>query len=164
MTELKVEDNRQQKEGPFHKFFCRKKGNIRSYRTYYSETPDVKINDDFIRYINDTLLWVPSVYISGSKSQKNYGLMLYGTTVIKKEGAKTFGDIMGSWADLFSKGPANLYLQCGIVIKDDGNLPGSRSFHTIELERDEVVKSLRTLAEYAELVATGDYFILHLGI
>lgn len=163
MTEIK-DENKKRRPGPFHKFFCLQRGRARNYRTYFGETPDVKINDDFIRHINYSLLWVPSVYVSNSKTQNNCGLMLYGTTIIKREGAKTFGNIMRSWAELFSQGPDRFTIRGGIMIKSDGTVPRPHKFHMIEIERDEIVQSLRTLAKFADKTDTDDFFILHFGV
>lgn len=96
------------KKGPNHKFFCLRKGERRydNFTDFFHAAPDVEIHDDLIRYIDDTLLWVPCTHLCGRKKKMTYGLMLYGNTIIKQEGAEIFGPVIESWANLFSKAPS----------------------------------------------------------
>ncbi|MBW4497909.1 MAG: Coagulation factor 5/8 type-like protein [Oscillatoria princeps RMCB-10] len=154
------------KKGPNHKFFCLRKGEKRyeKFTEFYRAAPDVEIHDDLIRYINDTLLWVPCTHLSGLKKKMSYGLMLYGDTIIKQEGAEIFGHVIESWANLFSKAPSKFELTGGVMVQSDRRLTDPMEFYKIEIERDVVVENLRTLANYAKQAAAGDYFILHIGI
>jgi hypothetical protein len=154
------------KEGPNHKFFCLKKGEKRyeNFTDFYHAAPDVEIHDDLIRYIDDTLFWVPCTHLSGCKQKMTYGLMLYGNTIIKQEGAEIFGHVIESWSHLFSKAPSKFELKGGVMVQSDGIVREPIEFYKIEIERDEVVENLRTLANYAKQSAAGDYFILHIGI
>jgi len=154
------------KKGPNHKFFCLRKGEKRyeKFTEFYRATPDVEIHDDLIRYIYDTLLWVPCTHLSGRKKKMTYGLMLYGDTIIKQEGAEIFGHVIESWAHLFSKAPSKFELKGGVMVQRDGIVREPIEFYKIEIERDVGEESAISLGNYAKEAAAGDYFILNLGI
>ena len=78
---------------------------FKDYREYLRTKPQVQIHDYLMRYMNDTLLWIPCIHISGRKKKHTKGLALYGISLISEEGAGTFASVMDSWADLFSKAP-----------------------------------------------------------
>ena len=130
-------------------------------RTQYN----VKLHDDFVQYIWDTLEWIPSFNPQPLQITKTYGLNYYGITIINKEGSEIFHHVMESWANLFSKAPIKLNLT-GSWVQDIDNegLETNGNYQKIEFQRDILVNKLKTLASYANQAARGEYFILHWGI
>ena len=54
-----------------HDFWLIKKNDFefKDYREYLRTKPQVKIHDDLMRYMNDTLLWILCIHISGQKKK-----------------------------------------------------------------------------------------------
>ena len=132
-----------------------------------------KIHNDVLEYMADTLKWIPT-YNPATKRPHD-GLCWHGPTVIREPGAEVAANIFSSWAALFSVGPEDLRLtgQFGWQLENDPDkdgfervVPGSAAYENLMIDRDAVVKNLRTLAEYAGRVqqTNGAQYILHLGI
>ncbi|MBE9124097.1 hypothetical protein IQ269_25675 [Tychonema sp. LEGE 07199] len=149
-----------------HRFFCLKKGEV-SYTqcmNYYGREFEVSIHDDIMRYMNDTLMWIPCTHLSVPYKKKTNGLSLYGITIIHQENGEMFYHVFESWYRLFSKAPDRFQLYGGIIIEADRTVSSPPKVHTIEVERDLLLEKLRILLNYAERVIEGEFFILHLGI
>lgn len=145
------------------------KVNYRDYGNYFCSPADVRLHDDFIRYLNDTLKWVPTLNPANPKDHlkdwQGYGLNLYGSTIINKQGAEVFHHVVWSWAQLFSKAPAKLQLRGHWISDiDDEGVESEPYYEQLEFDRDVVVNNLITLGNYADKTCSGDFFILHLGI
>jgi hypothetical protein len=148
-----------------HNFYCITEAGLIKYKNvhkdYVKMKADVTIHDDLIRYMNDTLLWIPTIHLSGNHYKQTHGLFLYGSTVINKEGASMFSHIISSWAQLFSKAPENFELNGGVTINIDRTVG---EFRKIKVNRDDLIKKLDVLKNYAEKAIADEHFILHLGI
>jgi hypothetical protein len=146
-----------------HEFYCLNEGkfNYANYQSYDKKDSQVTIHDDLIRYINDTLMWVPCIHLSGNHYKETYGLSLYGATVINQDGASMLTHVLSSWENLFSKAPTNFELNGGVTVKSDGTVG---DFHKIRVERDEFLNHLNILINYANKTLKEEYFILHFGI
>jgi hypothetical protein len=136
------------------------------YSNFYNHPQAVQVHDDLLRYLSDSLKWIPCHF--PKKRQKLLeckGLNLIGVTIIKAEGASIAQNVFDLWADLFSHGPEELELTGGWVWID-GEPMESGKFSTIVEERDDLVSSLRQIAEYAKRVSEsqGRSYLLHLGI
>ncbi|MDF0553499.1 Coagulation factor 5/8 type-like protein [Kamptonema sp. UHCC 0994] len=141
------------------------KVNYRDYAKYFHSPFGVKLHDDFIHYVNDTLKWVSTLNPDNPKEWQSYGLNLYGVTIINKQGAEVFHHVVESWAKLFSKAPAKLQLRGHWMLGiDEEGVENEGDYEQLEFDRDVVVKKLITLANYADKTWSGDFFILHLGI
>ena len=124
------------------------------YMKWINNDRAILIHDDIMNYMYDTLKWI-TCYYPARKMMKHKGLNFYGPTVIKKDGAVEAQKVFATWATLFSAGPKRI------------KLTGEGADHSgIRINRDEVVKNLRTLARYSKSVANSDgsLFLLHLGI
>lgn len=145
-----------------HDFWLIEKNDFefKDYREYLQTKPQVQIHDDLMMYMNDTLLWIPCIHISGRKKKHTKGLALYGISLISEEGAGTFAGVMDSWADLFSKAPEKFNLT-GVITFKSGDDYNYRSF---EVDRDILVPKLRILAEHTQKFTNQDFLILHGGI
>ena len=126
----------------------------------------VLLHDDLVSYMSDTLKWIPCYLPRGKNNLVAYeGLNFYGPTIIKDDGASAAQKIFTLWADLFSNAPRNLKLT-GQFSWIEGKGVDSGKYAVIKAKRDEVVKSLRQIADFAKEVesSNGKLFILHLGI
>jgi len=146
---------------------------MENWSEWHNNPNAVRIHDDILRYMADTLNWIPTWNPSMKRPWK--GLCWYGPTVIQKTGAPLAAKILGSWADLFSSGPAVLRLTGDFAFQVENNpakdgfeciVPGSGEHERLVLSRNRVVTSLRTIVSYAERVqeAAGALYILHMGI
>jgi hypothetical protein len=157
-----------------HEFFLIKEAN--DYQQYADpdylnrhirkQSSVVKIHDDLVLYMWDTLQWIPSLIPAENQTIHTYGLNYYGITIINKEGSGIFYHVMESWANLFSKAPIEFKLTGSWVqdIDDQGLESTEGYYQKIDVPRDTLVNRLKTLVAYATEVSRGDYFILHWGI
>lgn len=159
--------------GPYHDFILLSRDDydisdarsfILDHEALKAHPNALKIADDIILYLNDTLRWISTV-IPGWKKKVHQGLDLYGQTVIQTEGAPVAKAVFGGWADIFAQGPETLTLQ-GCWYWVEGSLSETGNYETIRAERDSLVSDLRRLEDYASRVSKsgGRYFILHWGI
>ncbi|HVF87091.1 MAG TPA: hypothetical protein VM866_05845 [Pyrinomonadaceae bacterium] len=151
--------------GLYHDFFLvsRKEHDFSDYMFFINSPNSLKIPDDLIRYMLDTMNWL-STY-NPAKSEDHKGLCLYGPTVIRTEGAGTAAKVFRSYADLFSNDPKKLRLT-GPWSAEEGKPRAEGGYQQIEFERDMVVGELRQLAADLDRVAESDdeMYVLHLGI
>lgn len=150
--------------GQVHRFFCLNENNVsyEKYQDYFAIEADLIICHDLIGYIYDSLLWVPSLYLSGAKYKKSFGLFLNGDTIINSEGAAIFRGVIQAWVDLFSQAPEEFELTGTLLLDAEKRSKGE--FRKIKVERNAVVENLSTLVRYANKTIDGEYYILHLGI
>lgn len=131
------------------------------------------LHDDLVRYMADTLAWVPT--FNPSRKEPYKGLCMYGTTIIATEGIAIAEQVFRGWADLFAIGPPVLALTGSYGWVDDGAASNSGaekaaqqqgSYEQLAFDCEEVVSVLRRLAEYSAQVrlAGGRLFLLHQGI
>ena len=93
------------------------------------------------------------------------GIDTYGTTIIKDEGANLLFHLVSAWINLFSCSPKNLRLTgAWTYYNKEEDAEGDGHYETLEFDRDEVIKNLKALADYAQEASKGNYFILHTGI
>ncbi|MCU0547166.1 MAG: Coagulation factor 5/8 type-like protein [Oscillatoriaceae cyanobacterium Prado104] len=131
---------------------------------YYDMEFEVSIHDDIMRYMDDTLMWIPCTHLSLPYQKKTKGLALYGITVIHQESGEMFYHVIDLWYRLFSKAPERFQLDGGIIIGHDRIVSSPPKYYTIEVERDLLLQKLQILRNYAERTIEGEFFILHLGI
>ena len=132
----------------------------------------VSINDDVLRYVCDTIIWIPT--FNPAKNERGNGLNWWGPTVIDQSGGHLFCQIFTSWAQLFTSGPELLRLQGGFSwqwpydesehLVSEEELDTMGRYTQLEVERDSLVQQLTTLAQFGAQAATGKFFILHLGV
>lgn len=115
----------------------------------------IKVNDDIIVYMNDTLKWIPTIY--PYNEEPFMGLYLHGPTIIYTEGAYIAQNIFRTWASLFENAPLKFELT-GLHIGD--------GYETLHVDKNEIISALKKLEEYAAKVieAKGELYILHFGI
>ncbi len=152
--------------GPFHDFLLlpRTEASYSDYSRFIGDPRAISLEDDLIRYIADTLDWIPTR--NPARDEPHRGLCFYGPTVIEAAGASAAVTIFDSWSAIFARGPERLKLKGGwTMIEDDPTNKGGE-YQELNVDRDEVVRKLRQFADYARKVleTNGDYFILHLGV
>ena len=146
---------------------------IENWESCYHNPDAVKIHDDVLEYLADTLKWIPT-YNPATK-RPFQGLCWHGPTVIRESGALVTAKVFSLWADLLNCGPADLELTgaFGWKVENDPDkdgferiVPRSAKYERLVINRDRLVASLHTLVSYAERVqqTQGAYYILHLGI
>jgi hypothetical protein len=150
---------------PSHDFFLmpEKAGDYSAYIDCFGAPGALKLHDDIICYTIDTLKWVPSINPSNPTQWGGYGLNYYGPTVINKAGAGKAARVFRLWSELFDEGPAVLELT-GPFEWVHGEPIESGRFAVITTPRELLVKSLSDVADLAETAASGDHYLLHIGI
>jgi hypothetical protein len=136
------------------------------YRNFYNQPNAVQIHDDLLRYIGDSLKWIPCHFPKRPNELIDCsGLNLIGITIIKEEGASIAHRIFDLWAELFRHGPEALKLS-GEWTWIDGEPMESGELSTIVENRENLVSSLNKIAEYAKQVceSQGRLYVLHMGI
>jgi hypothetical protein len=123
----------------------------------------VRVPDDLMSYIWDTLSWIPSY--NPAKNEQTCGLCRWGPTIIRADGAAITHRIFTAWAELLSVGPPLLRLT-GNWTSVDGEPSNEGSYAQLEFDRDPTVAAFRQLARFAEEVvaSNGALYILHQGI
>jgi hypothetical protein len=116
-------------------------------------------------YCYDTFRWIETHNPAQVNIPIGSGLNLYGPTIVSHVGAYAFHAICHTWAQLFMLGPPNLLLSQGqsTIIGDDNQTQQWRP-RRLTIERDGLVQTFTTLANYGRQAQSGDYFILHLGV
>jgi hypothetical protein len=81
---------------------------------------------------------------------------------------------MAAWAQVFAAGPEKLRLQGSFWWKwpfeepehmmNEYQLEDLGSYMQMGIDRNKLVSELTTLAEFGAKTATGQYFVMHLGI
>ncbi|MEC4987985.1 MAG: hypothetical protein SAJ37_04480 [Oscillatoria sp. PMC 1068.18] len=148
-----------------HTFFLVKQSET-DFRKYLTAKSDINLHDDLLRYMIDTLYWIPSANFSGWKKKPSQGLSMWGSTIIEGEGLNILFKIMNAWINLFSCSPPKLKLTGPWTehLDDEGNVEGEGYYSTLELDRDEIIKNLEKLADYAQKASNEGHYILHIGI
>lgn len=150
---------------PMHDFLLlpEKSNDYSDYMQHLKDPKLLKLNDDLVLYIWDTLSWIPTINPANRAEWGGYGLNYYGPTVINKVGAPKAARIFRRWAALFGEGPAELQLTGGFECKE-GEPSSSGQYAVVTTARDSVVKIFVQIAELAEQAATGESFVLHWGV
>jgi hypothetical protein len=148
-----------------HKFFfVQKEVDYSAYREYYKMEPDVIIHDDIIRYIRDSILWVPSIQLSYSHQKKSYGLYEYGDNIIDINGSEIFYGVVSAWKDLFSQAPETFEITLSVMCDHEGVAKYPIEFRKISIQRDILIDNLQKLSNHAKKTTDGEGYILHLGM
>ncbi len=118
----------------------------------------VEIHDDLIRYMYDTLKWIP---IQNITVDSDFFINLYGITMIDKKNALWIKKIFKAWSDLFAHAPENFELTGNYYTIEE---TGEEGYETIKINRSELINTLNKITSFAEKVTKGDMLILHNGL
>src|SRR5579884_991947 len=102
---------------PTHEFLLlpEKDNDYSGYMNHFNDLNALKLNDDIVLYMMDTLRWVPSINPANPNQWCGYGLNYYGPTVINKTGAEKTARLLRLWAALLQEGPDALELTGDVV-------------------------------------------------
>jgi len=150
---------------PTHDFLLlpEKDGHYSDYVRYINDPNALRVDDDLVVYIQDTLNWIPTINPANPVEWGGYGLNYYGPTVINKAGAAKMARIFHLWAALLQEGPKDVKLRGGYEWTEGETSSGGR-YAVITAPRDSVVKTFRAIAALAEQAASGKFYVLHLGV
>lgn len=132
----------------------------------------IHLHDDFVRYLQDTLLWIPTT--NPAKKESHCGLCMWGPTLIEAEGAAMAERVFAGWADLLTLGPPQIRLRGAFCWATENDSPplGERvtqlegGYDQLEVDRDTVVAVLRQLADWCGQVksSAGRLYLYHGGV
>jgi len=142
--------------GPYHEFLLveRSRHEPADYLALIHHAHAIKVPDDLVRYIADSLDWIESSNPAGGS--KGSGLNYYGPTIVESSGAQRLAGLLQAWAALFRLGPEELELT-GYWS------PSSGKYERLLFNRDKVVILFDQVAHLAARVTSTSY-LLHLGI
>ncbi len=133
----------------------------------------IRLDDHLLAYFGDSLIWIPTLNPTQGDIP-GYGLNWFGPTIVNETGGLALQQVCLAWKQLFACGPAQLRLRvCYTLtwpfeekehILDPTQLDQLGEYEYVEVERDWLVETFATLAQFGAQVATGEYFLLHLGI
>ena len=149
---------------PTHDFLilAEKDGDYSDYLRHINDPTAIKLDDDLVLHMLDTLAWIPSINPANPDDWQGHGLNHWGPTVINKSGAGKAGRLFRAWAALWQEGPETLELTREFERAERDSSTGRHA--VITTHRDSVVKCLIELAALADEAASGRSYILHLGV
>ena len=133
------------------------------YSAYRRGPGGIRIHDDLVTYLWDTLAWIPTINPTILDAGKGTGLNYHGVTVIRGSSADKASRIFSLWADILGEGPETVELTGAFEWEDGQDIANGR-YALIKMNRDEIVASLRTVAEYLRKAAGGGFCVLHFGV
>lgn len=163
--------------GPYHRFWLLKESEY-EYRVSHlfisRDDAPLRLGDRVVNTLFDTFAWIPIIHLDQTDQRADYGLTREGVSIIHHEGGEILQKICLSWTRLFRLGPEQIFLRQfyslrwpfetrEYLLREDElyRLPASAP---LSVEREWLVGQLTQLADYGEQVATGKYFLLHVGI
>lgn len=154
--------------GPYHDFWLFHEGE-RTYNDYRDllgrKDAPVRLLSDVVGFLTPTFQGVSSINPSNLNSWPGVNLNDYGPTIINKVGGRTFSEACRKAAQEWAQDSETIILTwgtwgtIGVVSRSKPPKP-----HHFKISRDPLVRHLETLAEWGEQAATGEFFILHLGV
>jgi hypothetical protein len=144
--------------GPFHEFLLVEAPESArdEYVAFIRSPRAIRIPDDLIAYLDDSLQWIESRLPDGRGWRPYMGLNHYGPTVLEYRATQKLSVILRAWITLFREAPDTLRLT-GYY------LPEESAYETFSFERAAIVSLFEELADLAANVREGQC-ILHLGI
>ncbi len=123
----------------------------------FREFPTVKVSDDLITYLWDSLQWIPTVDIQSGydNCEETMGISRWGLSVIEKKGAVIAQNILMSWRDLFRNAGDPVII----------SIPGSGGpFVKYAIPQSELIEQLEELTYFCHKVTEGKHWILQYGV
>lgn len=142
-----------------HEFFLIRKEHMNQISPTHEGM--VKIHDDVINYIYNSLIWLPAY--NPSKQEFHTGLNYYSETIIQGEGAILFKNICLLWAELFSLAPHSFKLTGPFTWINGENIETGK-YEMIHCDKQKLTSLLKELANLADKASTDEYCILHQGV
>lgn len=151
------------------------------YGNHHHSPEAILLHYDLLGYINDMLQWVPTEN-PAKRLEEQVGLNFCGPTVIGHRGAAQFHAVCQALAVVFTLGPELLNLRGYYTFPADSEIGledekamdrdeyidkilRSGHYDRLEVNRDDLVMKLTTLADWATQVQLDpNLYILHLGV
>lgn len=114
----------------------------------------IEISDELIRYINDSLNWIKSIW--NGKEEKG-GISYYGFSVIKEGELLKLINIIENWKQLFQFA-TDEFLITGSF------LPEENKYEKIYMKKEELLEILDSWIKVCRKALTENGKILHNGI
>lgn len=119
----------------------------------------VKISDDLILYMLDSLNFIKTTWPTG---QLMSGIAYTGRSIIEGKEIEKLKRIIEGWKGIFNEAPEKFEIT-GLYTYENGNSDDGY-YEKILLEKGELLSSLNNLIELLDKAILGDYYILHCGI
>lgn len=129
------------------------------YRNTIPNECKLVIDDKFIRYISDIMMWVPTY--NPDKDEVGYGLNYWGNTVIDKLGCDNLIKIFEGWKLIIGSAPKKIALK-GAFCWDEEKENGY--FEKIQFDKKNLIETINKLILFGNKVKKGKYIIYHMGI
>ena len=153
--------------GPYHDFWLLHGEPRDAAELWGRKDAPVRLSDDLVSYLWDTLQWVPTLNPSHSPHLQGSGLNRWGATAVAGDGARMLAQLARRWAALFELAPGPTIRLTGsfqFQLGDDGQPAGEGGYVVLLADRDRLVGQLGMLAQMADQASQGDHFLLHLGV
>ncbi|WP_088011636.1 hypothetical protein [Gottfriedia acidiceleris] len=121
----------------------------------------VKINDDLILYMADTINWVPSKNTPFTRRFHEMGLDYYGITIFDENSITILKDVLLGWRMIFASAPKVITLT-GMYVEGDDEEDGEYEKNTFD--QDEVLQQFDALIALIVEVEKHSHKIYHIGI
>ena len=130
---------------------------------YLTDDNCAQLDDALAAYIAPTTMWLPSYAVLAGRD--GYGLAGRGPRLLFGPGARLAVRLFSQWADLFAMAPERIALGSDFDTKVAKSLPivvqgaidgGRHGDRVTQYQRDDVVGSLRRVAELAAFVEGHD--------
>lgn len=116
----------------------------------------IKVNDDFIVYIEDTLKFFKTVWPTDEVMD---GLAYCGYSIIDTEQIAIAKKVFEGWKSLFLVAPQE-FIMNGCYIEEEGY----QGYEQLNWKQTDVIHTLDLLIDLCEQALSSGYFILHCGI
>jgi len=152
--------------GPYHDFWVLNKNDY-PYDQYAEfegrKDAPVRIEDDIILYIYDSLKWITPY--SETKIDSN-GLNLYGDTILESTGSKQLENVAQAWVQLWNNAPNDFVITGGyqFISDENGNAIDDGEYQQILINKQKILQTFNKLIEICRIASDENYYILHLGI
>ena len=143
--------------GLYHDFFI--KGVSQDNAQKRKDT--IRLDDDLIGYIYDSLKWVKSY--NPSKQESCMGLCLYGVTEIRGDALIQFKNIISVYRNLFEYAPNKIVLTGSYAFEDGEDMDSGR-YEKLLYDKKDMLKTLDDFINMCEKALSEDKCILHYGI
>ena len=151
---------------PYQDFWLFREGE-RAYNDYWDllgrNDPSVRLPLDIYCSLPKELDTIPSITPGKRDNTPGIGLNLFGPpTIINQTGGDAFGIMCHKVAEEWAQGPGPLIVTTRTIRIPNGNKPSK--LYRFKVKRVPLVQNMETLADWGKKAATGEFFILHLGV
>lgn len=115
----------------------------------------IRIDDYFIIYTMDTLMWIPSYW--ENLEQKKMGINYYGTTLFNEEGTKKLLQLIVSWQQVFNNSPEKFELSTEFIAEDG-------VFYKEMVEKQVLLSKLSNLENLCREALEREMLLVHFGV